>query len=87
MVRSITTALAIAIVAVGGVAPSVGAATRRFSNCATLNTVYPHGVGLAGSKDKTKGDPVTNFTVNKTVYSAQPKTLDRDKDGIACEKR
>jgi hypothetical protein len=63
------------------------AAMRRFSNCAALNNVYPHGVARAGARDQTKGEPVTNFTVNNALYAAQPKTLDRDKDGIACEKQ
>lgn len=59
----------------------------KFKNCAALNKAYPHGVGRPGAKDKTSSTPVRNFTVHAKLYAAQPRTLDRDRDGIACEKR
>lgn len=66
------------------------AALRRFKNCAALNRVYKHGVGKRGAVDrvagKRKAKPVRNFTVNTRLYNAQPRSLDRDRDGIACEK-
>ena len=77
------------LIAVGGPAiaapPVVGEATAR-RNCATLNRTYPHGVGRPGAHDKSSGAQVTNFTRNKAVY-LKYKSLDRDHDGIACEKR
>lgn len=59
-----------------------------YKNCAALNKAYAHGVAKKGAKDHVSGKakPVTNFTVNDAVYNANKK-LDRDKDGIACEKR
>lgn len=68
---------------------------KSYTNCAALNKVYPHGVGKKGAKDKTSGKRVTTFTVSNTVYSYNDggsrhkgeKDLDRDNDGIACEKR
>ncbi len=36
-------------------------------------------------KKQLVADPVTNFKVNAAAYTAN-KGLDRDKDGIACEK-
>ncbi|KYH45009.1 excalibur calcium-binding domain-containing protein [Branchiibius sp. NY16-3462-2] len=59
-----------------------------YKNCTALNKAYAHGVAKAGAKDKVSGKakPVKNFTVNTAVYNANKK-LDRDKDGIACEKR
>ena len=64
----------------------VAPAVTKYSNCAKLNRVYPHGVGRKGAHDRvTSGHPVTNFTVNTTVYNAN-KARDRDKDGVACEK-
>ena len=56
-------------------------------SCKTVNAKYPHGVGLPGAHDKTKSRtrPVTNFTRNRAVY-LKYKSLDRDHDGIACEK-
>jgi hypothetical protein len=62
------------------------ASTSRFRNCKALNARYPHGVGRVGAHDHTSsGNPVTNFTRNNRVYLAN-RGLDRDKDGIACEK-
>ncbi|XAS68074.1 excalibur calcium-binding domain-containing protein [Micrococcaceae bacterium Sec5.7] len=69
---------------------------KSYKNCTELNRVYPHGVGKKGARDRTTGKSVTNFTVNNTVYAYNdggPKRylreydLDRDNDGIACEKR
>ncbi len=63
-------------------------AARVFQNCAALNRTYPHGVARTGARDRVSGasKPVTNFAVNTAVYTANTKS-DRDKDGVACEKR
>jgi hypothetical protein len=59
---------------------------KSYPNCTALNAVYHHGVARKGAHDKTSGRPVTNFTVNANVYKLNT-ARDRDKDGIACEKR
>jgi len=62
----------------------------RFANCGELNRVYPNGVGRANAKDKTSRRPVTTFLRNTALYDAIVRNnanLDRDNDGIACEKR
>ena len=64
----------------------VASAATRYPNCAALHKTYPHGVAKPGARDKTSGKPVTTFTVNRSVYSSNTH-LDRDKDGIACEKK
>jgi hypothetical protein len=71
------------------VASPADAAARKFVNCTALHKVYKHGVARKGAKDKVSGHtkPVTNFAVNTAVYNANKKKLDRDKDGVACEKR
>jgi len=51
-----------------------------------MHTRYPHGVGKVGAHDKTSGVPVTNFKRSNRLYYLN-RSLDRDKDGIACEKR
>lgn len=63
-------------------------ATKPFANCTALNKKYGHGVGKKGAKDKVSGKtkPVTNFAVNNALYN-ENKSMDRDKDGVACEKR
>ena len=50
---------------------------------------YPHGVGKPGARDTTSGVPVTTFTRSASLYRTAMgynRSLDRDKDGIACEK-
>lgn len=69
-------------------APAKAPAAKKYANCTALNRVYPHGVGKSGAVDRVAGKtkPVRNFTKNNAVYAANTKS-DRDKDGIACEKR
>lgn len=62
------------------------AKAKTYKNCTALNKVYKHGVGKPGAKDKTSGKRVTNFKKSTSLYNANKKS-DRDKDGIACEKR
>jgi hypothetical protein len=85
--RTVTVAvasLAMAALATGGAEATVK--PKTYKNCTALNKVYKHGVGKKGAHDKTSGTPVTTFTRNNKVYSLNTKS-DRDKDGIACEKR
>ncbi len=53
-----------------------------------MQKVYKHGVGKPKAKDKVAGrsKPVTTFTKNAKVYMLN-RHLDRDRDGIACERR
>jgi len=65
-------------------------AKYKFKNCTAMNKVYRHGVGRKGAKDHTSGHRVTTFKVSTALYKKIIKFrsgLDRDKDGIACEKR
>jgi hypothetical protein len=57
-----------------------------FQNCTAMHKVYRHGVGRVGARDHTSGKPVTTFKRSNRLYNAN-KSLDRDKDGIACEKK
>lgn len=68
--------------------PANAAAARTFPNCAALNAVHKHGVGLPGAKDKVSGKtkPVTNFKADRALYNANAR-LDGDRDRVACEKR
>jgi Excalibur calcium-binding domain len=66
-----------------------GATPPLYKNCTNLNKRYPHGVGKLDARDKTSGDPVTNFKRSTRLYlvaMSDNMRLDRDKDGIACEK-
>jgi hypothetical protein len=93
--RRIATALAsAALISSAAVAVTVSTAeahtTGIHDNCTKLNKKWPHGVGRKGARDKTSGKPVTNFYRNTKAYKAAEGhngTLDRDNDGIACEKK
>ena len=95
--RAAAVAVCAGAVLLAGAAPTVAATTpdpaaataaplKKFTNCAALNRVYKHGVGRKGAVDKTKSKPVKTFRVDNRLYAALPKNLDRDRDGIACEK-
>ena len=78
---SLVTSTVVASVAGAAVKP------KHYNNCQTLNAAYKHGVGRPSARDKTStGHPVTNFTKSAQVYNLNT-ARDRDKDGIACEKR
>lgn len=82
-------ALAQAPTAVPGGVLVASTAPYKFKNCTALNKVYPHGVGRTGARDHTSGTRVTNFKKSTTLYKkviGYHSGLDRDKDGIACEK-
>jgi hypothetical protein len=78
---------AIASATVGGTANA--AIPTQWKNCTQVNKRYPHGVGKVGARDKTSGVPVTTFKRSTRLYRlamSYNRGLDRDKDGIACEK-
>lgn len=56
---------------------------KSYKSCVALDKVYKHGVGRPGAQDE--GGDVTRFTRDKKTY-AKNKELDRDQDGIACER-
>ncbi len=86
--------LAVLVCVVGFTAPVADGAAPKpkpppwVDNCEALNARYKHGVGKVGARDGTAGDPVRNFRRSNALYATAMKwnrTLDRDKDGIACE--
>lgn len=89
---------AVLSIGLGGLASAPADAASKPSwtkNCTALNKKYPHGVGKAKAKDRDSAGrsvrkPVTNFTKSDKLYKTAikwNKGLDRDKDGIACEKK
>jgi len=80
--------IAAAAVLAGGLiasASSVAAPNVVYPNCTAMHVNYRHGVGKTGAHDHTSGVPVTNFYRSNRLYYLN-RRLDRDKDGIACEK-
>ncbi|WP_297619265.1 excalibur calcium-binding domain-containing protein [Nocardioides sp.] len=69
--------------------PAEAAVPAQWQNCAVVNNRLPHGVGRANARDHTSGTPVTNFRRDTALYNTAMRAnrgLDRDGDGIACEK-
>jgi len=90
--RSVAVVLAAAALTLVA-APALAAPTKAsalWTNCTQVHKRYPHGVGKLRAHDRTKsGDPVTNFRRSTRIYNVAMgwnRGLDRDKDGIACEK-
>lgn len=88
---------AAALLAVGPASDAFAAIARTpllYKNCTNLNKKYLHGLGKRGARDRDSrgqpvASPVTNFTRSTLLYNkamSYNRGLDRDNDGIACEK-
>ena len=93
MRRTFTGLLVAVVVGLAVLSASASAAREvipyRWKNCTVVNKRFPHGVGKLRAHDKTTGTPVTNFRRSTALYLTAMRYnrgLDRDKDGIACEK-
>jgi hypothetical protein len=91
MRRTIVPLLVAALFAASGVSAQASQARvpAKWKNCTAVNKRYPHGVGRNHAHDATTGVPVTNFRHSTRLYKiaiGYNRGLDRDKDGIACEK-
>jgi Excalibur calcium-binding domain len=85
---------AVIVAAPANAGPSTDRATGAkvpplYKKCDNLNKKYPHGLGRANARDKSKSaDRVTNFKRSTRLYNIAIKhnsRLDADKDGVACE--
>ena len=67
--------------------PSPTRTLRVYLGCRGMNRDHPHGVGLPGATDQPRPgqQEVKDFEVNARLYQAN-QSLDRDGDGIACER-
>ena len=66
------------------------AAVKKYSSCAKLVKVYPHGVAKSAAAAQRQvnqgyGRPAYGAKAKK-VYAKNKGNLDRDKDGTACER-
>ncbi len=82
MRNSIAAALLATLLVVGAPMP---AEASKFKNCTAVNKVHKGGVAKSAETvnagGKTKNQPTVDAKLYKTL-----KSMDRDKDGIACEK-
>ena len=91
MSRSLTHILS-AVLLFSAFTSVMAADNSKFKNCSALNKVYAGGISMTGAVDMTKKNgklipakPKNGAVIDDAVYGAN-KNLDRDKDGIACEK-
>lgn len=89
--RRIGALAATAVLACGTGLGTAGTLTPAlYKNCTAFNKKYAHGVGRTNARDKTSGKPVTTFRRSTRLYRiamSYNSDLDRDRDGIACEKQ
>lgn len=64
---------------------SANAAPAKFKNCTELNKTYPGGVAKDTKVRNVGGKTKFKPFVSAEIYKLHT-TMDRDKDGIACEK-
>lgn len=64
---------------------SVNAAPAKFKNCTELNKKYPGGVAKDAKVKNVGGKTKYKPFVSAEIYKSHTK-MDRDKDGIACER-
>jgi hypothetical protein len=89
MLRKLASAVAVGALAL--VASASAGVQGLYDNCTQFNMRYPHGVGRIGARDHTRSgrNPVTNFLRSTLIYNRAMRAnddLDRDGDGVACEK-
>lgn len=79
--KPIAAAMLGAALAVGSM---TGCTPKKFPNCTEVHKVYPGGIAKPGYRQV---GMVTKYTpkVDQALYDAN-KGLDRDKDGVACER-
>jgi Excalibur calcium-binding domain len=82
-------AVVVLVCVVTAIATAAASVRAPWKNCTQVNKRWPHGVGRIGAHDRTSGTPVTTFKRSTLLYNTAMRNnrgLDRDKDGIACEK-
>jgi hypothetical protein len=73
------------VVGAPGVASAKAKPAHHFKNCTDMHRTYPGGVAKPGAKDhRSSGHAKHVPHVSAALYEANS-TMDRDKDGIACE--
>jgi hypothetical protein len=74
---------------VAATVPLAGPKLVSYKNCTALKKVHPSGVAKAGvkyNKVNGKNKPLKGKPTFSTALYKKNTALDRDKDGIACEK-
>ena len=84
-IGAVLTAAVLALGVAAIPAQPADAAPAKFKNCTMLNKTFKGGVSMNATVRNKGGKTKYAPTVNTAVYNNN-KGLDRDKDGIACER-
>jgi opacity protein-like surface antigen len=82
MRKFIVIAAAAALAATAAIAAPADASARHFRNCTAMHKVYPHGIAKSRAAARAHG---WEAKVSASLYKAN-KRMDRDRDGVACER-
>jgi hypothetical protein len=90
MTKLVACGVATVVLAIANVVSAHAGSTAWWTNCTSVHTKYPHGIGKAGARDHTRSgtNPVTNFTRSTRLYNlatSHNSRLDADHDSVACE--
>ncbi len=80
-------ALASGLVLVGGAAPAAAEPDTRFGSCKAMRAVDPNGVALTQRAVKRAVKQGYRKPLLCPIAYDANKRLDRDRDGVACERR
>ncbi len=81
------TALASGLVLVGGAAPAAAEPDTKFGSCRAMRAVDPNGVALTQRAVKRAVKQGYRKPLLCPVAYDANKRLDRDRDGVACERK
>jgi hypothetical protein len=83
---SVLGSAAVAVALVFSTVQVADAATPHYANCTKMHAKYKGGIAKSGARDHRTGGGHAKYKpyVNTTYYKANS-SMDRDKDGIACE--
>ena len=85
MMRALlTVAVAVAVLTL---VPTAGATIpKRFANCKAVNAKYPHGIAKNAKRATSASGLTGRAFVSSKFYGLYGKRLDRDNDGVFCER-
>lgn len=76
----------VALAAVAVVGPGAAdAGVKRFKNCTAVHKTYKHGIAKSSRAARTANGLHGKPKISLALYNANKK-MDRDRDGVACEK-
>jgi excalibur calcium-binding domain-containing protein len=85
-ISGLSAAAIIAVLLVGTAQAADAATAHHYANCTAMHKVHKGGIAKVGARDHRTGGGHAKYKpyVSTAAYKANT-SMDRDKDGIACE--